>query len=101
MAENEIVTRQRALLRTDLSVVYEKIRLCREMMFDSPGIESDELLADLIGFLEAAKQRISALITIGSNANLGSEDAVLFEEVLRIYESVSATLEAEKVECII
>ena len=41
------------LLSRHLSVVAEKVRLCRELLLESPGIEQDELLSSVIGFLEA------------------------------------------------
>eukprot|EP01038_Epipyxis_sp_PR26KG_P006402 gene6402-8813_t len=45
-------------LRKDLQVVMEKVLLCREMLLESPGIDQDEILADVIGFLEACRDRI-------------------------------------------
>lgn len=44
-------------LRNDLDAVMEKVQLCREIMLESPGIEQDETLAGVIGFLEACRDR--------------------------------------------
>ena len=38
-------------LKSDLVVVEEKIKLCREMLPHSPGVEHDPAFADEIGFL--------------------------------------------------
>ena len=53
------------MLMQDLDVVVEKIKLCREMLVESPGIHEDEALADVIGFLEACRDRMAELIEAG------------------------------------
>ena len=44
-------------LQNDLNVVMEKVHLCREIMLVSPGIQQDETLAGVVGFLEACRDR--------------------------------------------
>jgi hypothetical protein len=39
-------------------VVLERVRLCREMLPNSPGVKQDEALAEVVGFLEACKPRM-------------------------------------------
>jgi hypothetical protein len=81
-------------LQMDLIVVMEKVRLCREILQVSPGIESDEALADVIGFLEACRDRMIELIEAGTHGVLGEE---LFAEVLKVNDAVLRTLDAERV----
>jgi hypothetical protein len=81
-------------LQQDLSVVMEKVRLCREILMVSDGIETDEALADIIGFLEACRDRMVDVIEAGTQGLLGEE---LFEVCLKVHDSISKTLEAEKV----
>lgn len=85
---------QSSKLQQDLKVVLEKVRLCREMLPESPGIYQDEILAEVIGFLEACQDRLSDLIEAGSTGVLNEND---MELCLKVYESVMKTLEAEKV----
>jgi hypothetical protein len=80
------------LLR-DLGVVMEKVRLCREMLPVSPGIERDEALAEVIGFLEACRDRMFDLIEAGSR---GEINEVVFEEVFKVNDALLKTLEAEQ-----
>jgi hypothetical protein len=47
-----------AKLKEDLNVVLERVKLCREMLPNSPGIGEDEALAEVVGFLEACKPRM-------------------------------------------
>jgi hypothetical protein len=35
-----------------------KVKLCREMLKESPGIDEDEALAEVVGFLEACRDRM-------------------------------------------
>ena len=44
-------------LQNDLNAVMEKVYLCREIMLVSPGIQEDETLAGVVGFLEACRDR--------------------------------------------
>jgi hypothetical protein len=60
----------------------------------SPGIQHDEILAEVIGFLEACQERMFDLIEAGTQGLL-SED--IFELCLRVNDAVLRTLEAEKV----
>lgn len=104
-------------LQNDLGVVMEKVQLCREIMLVSPGIKEDEMLAEVIGFLEACRDRwallvakfsaitnrtrivlvanrMSELIESGTQGLLSEE---LFEKALMVNDAVTRTLEAEKV----
>ncbi|CAE7494714.1 unnamed protein product, partial [Symbiodinium microadriaticum] len=69
------------------------VRLCREMLPQSPGIHQDEILAEVIGFLEACQERMFDLIEAGTQGLL-IED--VFELCLRANDAVLRTLEAEK-----
>jgi hypothetical protein len=60
-------------LDADLDVVTEKIKLCREMLVESPGIDTDDALADVIGYLEACRDRMAELIEAGAHGLLGEE----------------------------
>lgn len=82
-----------ANLESDLVAVIEKNDLCVEMLQFSPGIEQDELLADVIGFLEACRDRLSDVIVAGTQGLLSEE---LFEKVLKVNDAVIKTLEAER-----
>ena len=81
-------------LESDLWSVMEKVRMCREMMQVSPGIAEDETLADVIGFLEAVRDRMGDLIDAGAQGVLGEE---IFALCLKVNEAVFRTLEAERV----
>ena len=60
-------------LDADLDVVVEKIKLCREMLQESPGIDKDDALADVIGYLEACRDRMTELIEAGAHGLLGED----------------------------
>lgn len=79
-------------LNCDLDVVVEKIKLCREMMIESPGISEDEALADVIGFLESCRDRMSELIEAGAHGLLSEE---LLMKALQVNDAIQRTLEAE------
>jgi hypothetical protein len=81
-------------LREDLDGVMEKVKLCREMIPNSPGIAQDETLADVIGFLEACRDRMVDLVEAGAQGLLSEE---VFEKVLKVNDAVWRTLDAEKV----
>jgi hypothetical protein len=81
-------------LKGDLAAVVEKVRLCREMLFSSLGIQTDEALSDVIGFLEACRDRLVDLVEAGASGLLPEE---LFAYVLQVNDMVIRTLEAEKV----
>jgi hypothetical protein len=81
-------------LQKDLLSVMEKVKLCREMLQESPGIEHDEALADVIGFLEACRDRMVDVIEAGTNGLLGED---LFATCLKVNDSIQKTLDAERV----
>lgn len=81
-------------LQLDLSVVMEKVNLCREILQVSSGIQHDEALADIIGFLEACRDRMGDVIEAGTHGLLGEE---LFEVALKVNDVVLHTLDAERV----
>lgn len=81
-------------LQRDLFSVLEKVKLCREMLQVSPGIEQDEALADVIGFLEACRDRMVDVIEAGTQGLLGEE---LFSQCLKVNDAILRTLEAERV----
>lgn len=80
-------------LRQDLVAVEEKIKLCREMLPESPGIEHDEALSEVVGFLEACQPRLSDLIEAGMQDIL-SED--ILSHTLHVFDELQKTLEAER-----
>lgn len=81
-------------LQLDLSVVMEKVNLCREILQVSPGIKHDDALADVIGFLEACRDRMSDIIDAGTQGLLGED---LFAVALKVNDAVLRTLQAERV----
>ena len=81
-------------LEQDLATVLEKVKLCREMLLESPGIHEDEALSEVIGFLEACRDRMFDVIEAGSQGLLGED---LFDLCLKVNAAVLKTLEAEKV----
>mmetsp|Transcript_25470 Transcript_25470/g.33267 ORF Transcript_25470/g.33267 Transcript_25470/m.33267 type:complete len:382 (-) Transcript_25470:402-1547(-) len=82
-----------AKLTKDLGEVNEKISLCKEMLPQSPGIEHDEALSEIIGFLEACRPRMVDLIEAGMQGLLGED---LMALILQVNDDLHATLEAEK-----
>lgn len=81
-------------LSADFTTVNDKVKLCREMLVESPGIDSDEALAEVIGFLEACRDRLTDIIEAGTNGLLGEE---LFAQCLKTNDAVLRTLDAERV----
>lgn len=81
-------------LESDLLIVLEKVKLCREMLPQSPGIASDDLLAEVVGFLEACKERLIDLVEVGTQGLL---DEATFAMCLKVNDALLRTLEAEKV----
>ena len=67
----------RAKLVADLGIVAEKIGLCNEMVPNSPGIEHDDALAEVVGFLEACRPRLAVLVEAGLSGALGDETLTL------------------------
>lgn len=94
-ASNEPVSNEDEFLKLqlDLTVVMEKVKLCREILQVSPGIKQDEALADVIGFLEACRDRMVDVIEAGTQGLLGEE---LFAVALKVNDNVLRTLEAER-----
>lgn len=64
------------------------------MLPESPGIAKDEILAEVIGFLESCQERLNDLIEAGSAGVLAEND---MELCFKVHEAVLRTLEAEKV----
>lgn len=81
-------------LTSDLKVVVDKARLCREMLPESPGIASDPALAEVVGYLEACRDRLMDLIEAGT---MGMLDEEVLELCLKTNDVVCRTLEAEMV----
>lgn len=80
-------------LQRDMLSVMDKVKLCREMLLESPGIEADEALAEVVGFLEACKDRMVDIIEAGTQGLLGED---LFSQCLRVNDAISKTLDAER-----
>ncbi|CAM9767034.1 unnamed protein product, partial [Discosporangium mesarthrocarpum] len=55
--------------------------LCRSMLPGSTGVEKDETLLELVGFLEACRPRMVDLIEAGMGGVLGEG---LFEDCLKV-----------------
>lgn len=72
----------------------EKVKLCRQLLIVSSGIETDEVLAEVIGYLEACRDRLIDVVEAGTQGLLGED---LFEYSLKVNDSVSKILEAERV----
>lgn len=87
------VVDEAAKLEQDLVTVFEKVKLCVEMLRESPGIQQDEALAEVVGFLEACRDRMIDVIEAGSQGLLAED---LFEKCLRVNDAILRTLEAEK-----
>ena len=68
--------------------------MCQEILLVSPGIATDDLLKESIGFLEACRDRMIDLIDAGTQGLLSEE---LFAMVLKINDDLMKTLFAEKV----
>jgi hypothetical protein len=65
------------------------------MLPESPGLAAgDDLLAEVVGFLEACQGRMMELIEAGTQGQLSEE---VFEHCLRVNDALTRTLEAEKV----
>jgi hypothetical protein len=82
-------------LRADLSEVVDKVRLCRDMLpAAGAGVDRDDALLDVLGFLEACSTRIHELIEAGT-VGLLEED--LLEICLKVNDALHRTLDAERV----
>jgi hypothetical protein len=80
-------------LELDLATVDDKVKLCQDMLLESPGIPSDELLAEIVGFLEACRDRLSEVVDAGTHGVLSEE---LLSRCLKVNDAVVKTLEAER-----
>lgn len=54
-------------------MVSDKITLCRQMLPQSEGVEKDEALSEVVGFLEACRPRMVDLVEAGIGGSLGEE----------------------------
>jgi hypothetical protein len=81
-------------LKGDLKVVLEKVRLCRDMLPLSPGVQTDPALAEVVGFLEACRVRMIELIEAGA---MGLLDEDILEFCLKTNDVLNRTLDAEMV----
>ena len=80
-------------LEADLSTVFDKVTLCQDMLRESPGIHADELLAEVVGFLEACRDRLADIIEAGTQGLMTEE---LLGRCLKVNDAVLRTLDAEK-----
>ena len=89
------VTNQQEFSRLDhdLKIVDEKARLCKEMLCYSKGIEHDTALREVLGYLEACRDRLADVIEAGTHGLLEEE---LFARVLRANDNVLRVLESER-----
>lgn len=85
-------------LKSDLKIVMDKARLCREMLPESKGIATDVALSEVVGYLEACRTRLMDLIEAGT---MGMLDEDVLELALKTNDVVNRTLEAEMVAAII
>jgi len=92
-AQEEADTAEMLKLKDDLRALSEKIKLCREMLPESPGIEYDETLAEIIGFLEACQPRMVDLVEAGMQGMLDEE---VLGTALQVNDDLHKTLEAER-----
>ena len=74
-------------LNTDLKTVGEKVKLCREMM--EARLPLEDGLGDVVGFLEACRDRMPDLIDAGAQGQISE---VLFAKVLSCNDAVQALL---------
>ena len=57
-------------LNQDLIVVCDQIGLCRAMLLETVGIEHDEILSEVVGYLEACRDRMLELIEAAASGLL-------------------------------
>lgn len=70
------------------------VKVCRELMLQAPSQAIDDAIAEVIGFLEACKERMMDLIEAGSHGLLGEE---LFGMCLQVNDVVIKTIAAYEV----
>ena len=80
-------------LESHLNVVIEKVKLTKKILLTSPGVEHDEKLKEVIGFLEVCKTRLNHVIIAGQNGMLCDE---LLKHTLRVTVLVQTALDAER-----
>ncbi|KAG5185716.1 hypothetical protein JKP88DRAFT_219176 [Tribonema minus] len=80
-------------LKLDLVCVQEKLELCQQVLQETPGIEHDDVLRELIGFLEACRPRLHELIQAGI---IGHLEPDVLEGCLKINDALLRTLAAER-----
>lgn len=51
-------------------MVSDKITLCRQMLPESAGVDKDEALSEVVGFLEACRPRMVDLVEAGIGGSL-------------------------------
>lgn len=54
-------------------MVKDKITLCRQMLPESAGVDNDEALSEVVGFLEACRPRMVDLVEAGIGGALGED----------------------------
>ena len=80
-----------AKLKMDLDVVSEKISLCNDMVPNSSGVDTDDALAEVVGFLEACRPRMLDLIDQGTRGALTDD---LLEFALKVNDDIAKALDA-------
>ncbi len=91
MSEEEL-----AKVDGDLDTVEKQITLCNETLQNFPCVGEDEVqrLSEVVGFLEACKPRMKALIEAGMRR--GALTPLLMERCLQINDKLVSALEAER-----
>ena len=56
-----------------LQMVKDKITLCRQMLPESAGVDKDDALSEVVGFLEACRPRMVDLVEAGMGGALGED----------------------------
>lgn len=54
-------------------MVKDKITLCRQMLPESAGVDKDDALSEVVGFLEACRPRMVDLVEAGMGGALGED----------------------------
>eukprot|EP00904_Undaria_pinnatifida_P013217 jgi/Undpi1/9025/HiC_scaffold_26.g11485.m1 len=80
-------------LVADLQMVKDKITLCRQMLPESAGVDKDDALSEVVGFLEACRPRMVDLVEAGMGGALGED---IFASCLQINDALLRTLDAER-----
>ncbi len=85
-----------AKVDSDLNTVEQKINLCNETLQNFPCVGEDEIerLSKAVGFLEACKPRMTALIESGMRK--GDLTPQLLERCLQVNDKLLSVLEAER-----